>query len=117
MKKKTLLGRCTNVPRGDFSETETYVWLDLVYHEGSSYLCIADSVTGVLPPDDSTKWMKMAEKGATAWSQMTEEEKEDASNRLGDKVFGFKPVFVTQNEFDNLGDRIDASTMYYIIED
>ena len=48
---------------------------------------------------------------------MTDEEKTEAAFELGNELFGFVPVLLTENEYENLGDRIDPDTMYYVLEE
>lgn len=60
----TKLGRVSLVPRGEYDATETYNRLDIVEHEGSSYLVLADGTTGVTPAA-GTFYMLVAEKGDT----------------------------------------------------
>ena len=45
----TRLGRVSLVPRGAYDASAVYNRLDIVEHEGSSYLVLADGVTGVTP--------------------------------------------------------------------
>ena len=103
---KTILGRVTFIPRGRYAEPEEYNRLDLVFHLGSSYVCLKDKTKGVTPGT-----------GAAAWGDMTPEEKTEAASELGKELFGFVPVLLTENEFENLGDRIDPDTMYYVLEE
>lgn len=49
---ETDLGNISPNPRGDYSGTATYEYLDLVVYQGGSYLCVAElgsTVTGVAP--------------------------------------------------------------------
>lgn len=113
---ETKLGRVTFIPKGEYKSSTTYERLDLVYHSGNSYVCL-QTCAGVTPGTDNTYWMIMAQRGAVAWGEMSETEKSEASSLLGNQIFGFKPTILTQNEWDNLGDRVDADTMYYILEE
>ena len=45
----TRLGRVSLVPRGAYEASAVYNRLDIVEYEGSSYLVLADGVTGVTP--------------------------------------------------------------------
>lgn len=58
----TRLGRVSLVPRGEYDPTATYNRLDIVEYEGSSYLVLADGVTGVTPAAGES-YMLVAEKG------------------------------------------------------
>ena len=49
MEVSTNLGRVSLVPRGPYDPAEVYSRLDIVGYEGSSYLVLADGVTGVTP--------------------------------------------------------------------
>lgn len=113
---KTNLGRVTFIPKGKYDGKEPYERLDLVWHLGSSYVCLK-SVTGIEPGKDETAWMLIAQKGAAAWAEMTEEEKTQAASELGKELFGFIPILLTENEFENLGDRLDPDAMYYVLEE
>ena len=113
---KTNLGRVTFIPRGRYAAKETYNRLDLVFHEGSSYVCLVDGTKDTEPVDGVT-WMMIAEKGAASWGEMTDEEKTEAAFELGKELFGFVPVLLTENEYENLADRIDPDTMYYVLEE
>lgn len=49
---ETDLGNISPNPRGDYSSTTTYEYLDLVTYQGGSYLCVTElgsTVTGVIP--------------------------------------------------------------------
>lgn len=58
----TRLGRVSLVPRGAYDASAVYNRLDIVEHEGSSYLVLADGVTGVTPVA-GPEYMLVAEKG------------------------------------------------------
>mgnify|MGYP001130678745 CR=1 FL=1 len=58
----TRLGRVSLVPRGAYEDSAVYNRLDIVEHEGSSYLVLADGVTGVTPAA-GPEYMLVAEKG------------------------------------------------------
>lgn len=60
----TRLGRVSLVPRGAYEASAVYNRLDIVEHEGSSYLVLADGVTGVTPAA-GPEYMLVAEKGDT----------------------------------------------------
>ena len=60
----TVLGKVSCVPRGDYSASETYYALDIVGHEGGSYLAMKDSPAGA-PTDDGVNWMQLASPGDT----------------------------------------------------
>lgn len=57
---ETDLGNVAPNPRGEYSETETYEYLDYVSYMDGSYLCIAETVTGIAPEDgNSTEHWQM----------------------------------------------------------
>ncbi len=58
----TRLGRVSLVPRGAYEASAVYNRLDIVEYEGSSYLVLADGVTGVTPVA-GPEYMLVAEKG------------------------------------------------------
>ena len=58
----TVLGKVSCVPRGDYSASETYYALDIVGHEGGSYLAMK-KVTGVTPSNDQVNWMQLSGPG------------------------------------------------------
>lgn len=62
MEISTNLGRVSLVPRGRYDGAAVYNRLDMVEYEGSSYLVLADGVTGVTPPAGAV-YMLAAEKG------------------------------------------------------
>lgn len=64
MEISTNLGRVSLVPRGPYDPAEVYSRLDIVGYEGSSYLVLADGVTGVTPAAGEA-YMLVAEKGET----------------------------------------------------
>lgn len=64
METSTNLGRVSLVPRGAFDASAVYDRLDVVEHEGSSYLTLADGTIGVAPAG-SPAFMLLAQKGET----------------------------------------------------
>lgn len=62
METRTNLGRVSLVPRGAFDAAAVYNRLDVVEHEGSSYLTLADGTAGLAPPDGSA-FMLLAKMG------------------------------------------------------
>jgi len=58
----TDLGRVSLVPRGAYDAAAVYRRLDIVEHEGSSYLVLVDGVSGV-EPAEGPAYMLVAEKG------------------------------------------------------
>jgi len=62
MEVSTNLGRVSLVPRGRYDGAAVYNRLDIVEYEGSSYLVLADGVTGVTPQAGAV-YMLVAEKG------------------------------------------------------
>lgn len=62
VEESTRLGRVSLVPRGAYEASAVYNRLDIVEHEGSSYLVLADGLTGVTPAA-GPEYMLVAEKG------------------------------------------------------
>ncbi len=58
---KTILGKVSVVPKKIYSNTTTYKRLDIVTHEGSSYLCLKDC-TGI-EVTNTEYWQLLAKKG------------------------------------------------------
>lgn len=54
------VGKVMLTPKGEYDSTKTYIRLDAVTYQGSSYVCLAD--TSTTPPGDS--WQLLADKGA-----------------------------------------------------
>jgi hypothetical protein len=48
------IGRIAVNPSGNYDATNTYNKLDLVYHNGSTWMAKRDNITGIEPGDDST---------------------------------------------------------------
>lgn len=65
------LGKIMVVPRGTYSETETYERLDLVECEGSNYIA-KKTVTGVKPSNDGVYWQLHGSAGKTAYQYAQE---------------------------------------------
>ena len=55
---ETDLGNVAPNPRGEYNPESVYEYLDLVDYKGGSYLCIADTATGIAPAQgkDSSTW-------------------------------------------------------------
>ena len=58
------LGRVRPVMRGEWAAGTAYVALDIVSHNGSSYIARVDSV-GLVPADNANAWDLLASKGDT----------------------------------------------------
>lgn len=58
----TVLGKVMLLPRGDYSPSATYNFLDLVTYEGSSFVALK-TVTGVTPVDDGVNYQLSASIG------------------------------------------------------
>ena len=54
------LGRVGYVNRETYNATETYNRMDTVYYQGSTYVALADNLTGISPDDSGTSWMYLA---------------------------------------------------------
>lgn len=57
---KVSLGVVGIVNKGDYSSTATYYKGNFVYYDGSSYVCLKDSLNGVTPINDSVNWRYLA---------------------------------------------------------
>lgn len=57
-----VLGKVSVTPRGDYNAGTTYHALDIVGHEGGSYLAMKE-VTGIEPSNDQTNWMQLSGPG------------------------------------------------------
>lgn len=53
-------GRILLIPRGRYDSKATYQMLDVVLHNGVSWVC-KDEVTGVEPSDQAIEWQKFTE--------------------------------------------------------
>lgn len=58
----TVLGKVSCTPKGDYNEATAYVVLDIVAHDGGSYMAL-QSVQGVTPSNDGVNWMRLAAPG------------------------------------------------------
>ena len=58
----TDLGKVMTTPRGEYNEATQYHELDIVTHQGSSYLVLSD-VIGVTPAEDDEHYQVLAKKG------------------------------------------------------
>ena len=57
-----VLGKVSVTPKGDYNSATTYYALDIVGHEGGSYLAMKE-VTGVEPSNDQVNWMQLSGPG------------------------------------------------------
>ncbi|MBQ5757790.1 MAG: hypothetical protein IIV93_04665, partial [Clostridia bacterium] len=102
-------------PRGAWSSSEDYGYLDLVSYQGSSYVATKTVPTGTLPTDTGF-WMLSAEKGldgASEWGDITG----DIANQtdLAQALAGKANVgdSYTKSETDSLlADKADAADVY-----
>ena len=61
----TDIGKVAITPRKDYKNEQTYEWLDVVTHDGASYMCIAeDGCTGIVPTN-TDYWQLLAKGGDT----------------------------------------------------
>lgn len=82
---KTNLGRVTIVPCGGYSNTNPYHRLDVVEHEGSSYLFLKESM-GIAPTGDGIVTMFLAKKGKDfTYADFTAEQLAALKGAKGDK--------------------------------
>lgn len=81
------LGKVTLTPRGNFDSTATYNYLDLVVHQGSSYVCVVkQSISGSIPSYDNSDWQLIAESFYIAYTMPTAAEIE-AKSLTGKIIF------------------------------
>lgn len=74
MSEKTKeIGRVAIVPKGNWSSTEDYERLDLVKHNGGSYLAKLNNKNVEPSNSTTTTWLQIAEKGATGDPAATED--------------------------------------------
>jgi hypothetical protein len=59
----TVLGRVTMIPRGNYTNGETYRYLELVRFSGASYMCRVAITTNA--PTNTTDWVLLAQDGAS----------------------------------------------------
>ncbi len=95
------LGRVLPKFCGSYSPTTPYETLDIVYYNGSSYVCNVDDIVNVTP-DSSTCWILVARKGAE--TEVTEEQinsiKQQCLNYLQSAGAVFDSEYVhTSNNF------------------
>lgn len=61
--QETDLGNISPNPRGEYSDTESYEYLDLVEHQGGSYLCLVElgtTISGIAPePEKNTEYWQV----------------------------------------------------------
>jgi len=62
-KVRTNLGKVATTPKGEYNSATTYVKLDIVTYNGSSYVCLQESVGNL--PTDTEYWQLIASKGET----------------------------------------------------
>lgn len=60
----TVLGKVSCTPKGAYVEDTNYAILDIVSHQGGSFLAMKDSPAGA-PTDDGVNWMQLASPGDT----------------------------------------------------
>ena len=87
-KVKTILGKVGFSPKGVYSAETGYQRLDVVSHEGSSYIVLKDGIKGITPTDDSVNYMLVASKGdkgdAFTFEDFTEEQLELLKGEKGE---------------------------------
>ena len=133
-------GRILIMPRGRYESTTSYAPLDMVLHNGNSWLC-KQNATGVEPSDDNSEyWYRVTEQSEDLdriISELAEQvEKcikgEDVVDNLsstsanlplsanqgrllGEAMGGLSFVALTQEEYDALSTK-DEFTIYFIKE-
>ena len=87
-KVKTILGKVGFSPKGAYSAEMDYQRLDIVSHEGSSYIVLKDGIKGITPTDDNVNYMLVASKGdkgdAFTFDDFTEEQLELLKGEKGE---------------------------------
>ena len=87
-KVKTILGKVGFTPKGAYSAETGYQRLDVVSHEGSSYIVLKDGIKGITPTDDNVNYMLVASKGekgdAFTFDDFTEEQLELLKGEKGE---------------------------------
>lgn len=85
---KTILGKVGFTPKGAYSAETGYQRLDVVSHEGSSYIVLKDGIKGITPTDDNVNYMLAASKGekgdAFTFEDFTEEQLELLKGEKGE---------------------------------
>ena len=61
-KVSTNLGKVATTPKGEYNANTTYLKLDVVTYEGSSYVCLKESTGNI--PTNTEYWQLLASKGA-----------------------------------------------------
>ena len=60
----TSAGRILIIPKGNYNAESTYEMLDLVYHNGASWIARTNVASGIEPSDaNKDYWQKMAQSG------------------------------------------------------
>ena len=84
-KVETILGKVCFSPKGKYKPSEKYDRLDVVEHEGSSYVVLKKELTGVTPTGDNENYMLLAARGEKLkFSDLTEEEVEQMKLHFSD---------------------------------
>ena len=87
-KVKTILGKVGFTPKGAYSAEEGYQRLDVVSHDGSSYIVLKDGIKGITPTNDNVNYMLVASKGekgdAFTFDDFTEEQLELLKGEKGE---------------------------------
>lgn len=76
--------------RGAWSATEIYTKLDIVSHNGSSYVA-RRTVTGVTPTDateGADNWLLVAQAGGVSWEDLTAAQKAEIYDTIINEIFG-----------------------------
>ena len=59
-----IIGRVAPLFKGEYDSAQKYNRMDIVSYQGSSYVCMYDETSNILPTDE-TKWLLVAAKGDT----------------------------------------------------
>lgn len=79
------MGKVCFSPKGKYKPSEKYDRLDVVEHEGSSYVVLKKELTGVTPTGDNENYMLLAARGEKLkFSDLTEEEVEQMKLHFSD---------------------------------
>lgn len=95
---KENLGKVMMIVKGEYSNDITYEILDIVYYNGSSYVCKKDSVGNT--PENLEYWQLIAEKGSKpilGVDYFTEEDKKEITNYVANALSNNKETVTGEN--------------------
>lgn len=120
-------GRIGFLIRGNYEEKTTYDFLDIVYYAGNSYVAKKET-TGNTPVESSEYWQifAMGDQGAKDYENLVNKPRISGVELSGDvslddigvlDSLNNKMVFLTEDEYQELGDSVDPETYYYTPEE